>query len=45
MVVTAEERIRLDPYSRIAESKDVSLLQKIAGCHHLTVFSESLLTI
>ncbi|KAF8135404.1 hypothetical protein EV363DRAFT_1159124 [Boletus edulis] len=29
MVVTAEERGRLDPYSRIAESKDVSLIQKI----------------
>ncbi|KAG6375366.1 hypothetical protein JVT61DRAFT_2921 [Boletus reticuloceps] len=29
MVVTAEERGRLDPYSRIAESKDVPLLQKI----------------
>ncbi|KAF8556396.1 hypothetical protein OG21DRAFT_1506670 [Imleria badia] len=29
MVVTAEERARLDPYTRIAESKDVPLLQKI----------------
>ncbi|KAF8444617.1 hypothetical protein L210DRAFT_978303 [Boletus edulis BED1] len=29
MVVTAEERGRLDPYSRIAESKDVPLIQKI----------------
>lgn len=31
MVVTSEERARLDPYSHIAESKDVSVLQKIAG--------------
>lgn len=37
MVVTAEERARLDPYSRIAERKDVTLLQKLTGCH-LTVF-------
>jgi len=29
MVVTSEERARLDPYSRIAESKDVPLLQRI----------------
>ncbi|KAN0091150.1 hypothetical protein V8E55_004716 [Tylopilus felleus] len=29
MVVTAEERARLDPYSRIAERKDVTLLQKL----------------
>lgn len=33
MTLTSEERARLDPYSRIAESRDVSLLQKIAGCN------------
>lgn len=37
MVVTSDERARLDPYSRIAESTDVPLLQKIAGCHFVVV--------
>lgn len=31
MVVSTEERTCLDPYSRIAESKDVPLLQRITG--------------
>jgi hypothetical protein len=37
MVVSSDERARLDPYSRIAESKDVPLLQKIAGCYFTVV--------
>lgn len=39
MVVTPEERTRLDPYSRIAESKDVTLLQRITG-YHFTALCE-----
>jgi hypothetical protein len=31
MVATSEERARLDPYSRIAENKDVTLQEKITG--------------
>jgi general stress protein 26 len=32
-LISSDERARLDPYSRIAESKDVPLLQKIADLH------------
>ncbi|KAF9241596.1 hypothetical protein BU15DRAFT_73326 [Melanogaster broomeanus] len=33
MVVTSEERARLDPYSSIAENKDVTLEEKIKDLH------------
>lgn len=39
MVVTTEERARLDPYSRVAESKNVPLLQNIAGSHLIALAS------
>lgn len=41
-MVSPEERARLDPYSRIAESKDVPLLQRIAGRHLVVVRIPSL---
>ncbi|KAF8844295.1 hypothetical protein BDN67DRAFT_963041 [Paxillus ammoniavirescens] len=36
MVASSEERARLDPYSRIAENKDVALQDKITDLHTVT---------